>query len=566
MSWPQRVLWVLGLAACSGGEHKGTQHSESMDSARDSGHESDTDTDTDTDTDSDIDSDTGESWRSLLYPSDWAPGLSIPQEDGGPDAQLQDFSYAGYLAGEADLPEPALTAVVSVLDHGADSTGSTDSTAAVQAAIDLTSVDGGGTVYLPAGIYRIDGLLSIQASNVIIAGDGPEATFLSLTRSSTMSDTANIHFVGTQDVGPSIQIASDLAAGQTVIPLTDVDALNPGDSVGIGTVISAAFITEHGMDGFWTFADGERRTLFRRTLVAVDSDSSPPTVTIDVPTRYPLKTRDLSDIRLETGAISGCGIANLSVSTAVDWDAAWDADRSHAIEFEAVEDCWMSGVHSWAGPAGDGIHHLQSGGVIVNASRRVTIANSRLENAQNRGGGGNGYLFEVRQSNEVLIRDSVAMNGRHNFIQNWDFGTSGCVFLRTHSEGGEAWGDQTGSFTPPGMSEFHHALAMGNLIDSSTAEDGWAAVNRLVWSSGAGHTATETVFWNTRGGGSLTSLQFGRGYVIGTQDLDVRTVVTEVLDSVGTAPEDWVEGLGQATTLVPQSLYEDQLSRRTLSP
>jgi len=185
-----------------------------------------------------------------------------------------------------------------------------------------------------------------------------------------------------------------------------------------------------------------------------------------------------------------------------------------------------------------------------------------LQKAQNRGGGGNGYLFEVRQANEVLIRDSTGREGRHNFIQNWDFGTAGCVFLRTHSQGGEAWADSSGSFTPTGKSEFHHALAMGNLVDSSTADDGWAAINRLFWSTGAGHTATETVFWNTRGSGDLTSLQYGRGYIIGTEEVEVRTEVTEVLDSVGTAPEDWVEGLEQAATLQPQSLYEDQLRRR----
>ena len=30
----------------------------------------------------------------------------------------------------------------------------------------------------------------------------------------------------------------------------------------------------------------------------------------------------------------------------------------------------------------------------------------------------------------------------------------------------------------------------------------------------------------------------------------------------GTAPEDWSEGLGQGATLVPQSLFDDMLSRR----
>ena len=88
-------------------------------------------------------------------------------------------------------------------------------------------------------------------------------------------------------------------------------------------------------------------------------------------------------------------------------------------------------------------------------------------------------------------------------------------------------------------------------------------VNRLAWSSGAGHTATESVFWNLQGTGTLTSYQFGRGYVVGTDVAEVLTEVFDVYESARTAPEDFTEGLGQAATLEPASLYEDQKMRRT---
>ena len=44
---------------------------------------------------------------------------------------------------------------VSVLDFGADPTGVADSAAAIQNAINAVSLAGGGTVYVPAGIYKI---------------------------------------------------------------------------------------------------------------------------------------------------------------------------------------------------------------------------------------------------------------------------------------------------------------------------------------------------------------------------------------------------------------------------
>ena len=57
-------------------------------------------------------------------------------------------------------------------------------------------------------------------------------------------------------------------------------------------------------------------------------------------------------------------------------------------------------------------------------------------------------------------------------------------------------------------------------------------------------------------------IQFGDGYIIGTTDVIVETTVYDILDSAGTAPEDYTEGLDAGETLNPQSLYDDQLARR----
>lgn len=512
-------------------------------------------------------SDTGDSpepgtWRSALFPDDWRPGYGVVV--GEHFAQLQDFSYAGYQAGEVELPSVDLASAVSVLDFDADPTGTADSSAAIQAAIDAVAGEGGGVVYLPVGTYRVDGLLRVTHAGTVIVGDGPEFTRIGFTRHSAMTDTNHLQFSGHLIEGASIPLVVDGAVGETVLAVEDAAGLSVGEEVGIGMVITEAFRAEHEMDddGRWGFSADQRRTIFKRTIVAIDREMSPHRITIDVPLRYPIKVRDGADVRGESGAITECGLQDLSVSTAVDWDAAWENDRSHAIGFSDAKDCWVRNIESWAGPSGDGEHHLQSGGILIKRSRRMTVADSELANAQNRGGGGNGYLYELMQSDEILVRDCVGRAGRHNFIQNWDFGTTGCVFLRTLSEDGEAWGDSTGLWTPMGASEYHHALAMANLVDASEAHDGWAAKNRMHWSSGAGHSATECVFWNTRGTGSLESLQYGLGYVIGTEDLDVRTEVMDIFDSEGTSPEDWVEGIDEGNQLWPPSLYEEQRRRR----
>ena len=171
------------------------------------------------------------------------------------------------------------------------------------------------------------------------------------------------------------------------------------------------------------------------------------------------------------------------------------------------------------------------------------------------------HELEIRQSSEILTRDSSGTLGRHNFIQNWGFGTTGCVWLRVLSTGGENWLSPDFDFSVPAYSEYHHSLATANLFDQSVAEDGFKAANRLTESTGAGHSATECVFWNV-GGTIVTSRQYGRGYVIGTAPgMQVATNIG-TFDGAGTEPVDWVDGAGEGDTLTPPSLYEDQLARR----
>lgn len=488
-------------------------------------------------------------WYSRLYPESWTPEHTDTE-----GRFLHDFSYAGYHNGEQELPSLGSLSRYSVLDYGADPQGESDSTAAFHSAIEAAT--GGGIVWIPEGLYRIDGLLRIEHSNVTVAGEGPSKSRLWFTKSTSMTDQSSITFSGAVTQGQDMPLAQDNPSRAKEVHVNPAQSLQEGQDVALGWFITDDFVEEHGMSDYWTVFNGQWVPFFRRTVTAVDQER----VELDVPSRYTSKLRDNASLRIEEGYISECGIQDLSVANAIDFSQAILFDRAHAILFEDVKDCWMNNVHSFSPP--EQTEHLQSGGVKILASKRVTIIDSRMEQAQHRGGGGNGYLFEISQSSEILIQDSIGIAGRHNFIQNWGFGTSGCVFLRTESREGTAYIDETGDLSSVGFSEFHHSLAMANLIDSSTADDGWKAVNRLFYSSGSGHSATENVFWNTKGDGTLYSYQYGHGYVIGSTDIEVYTEVSDVYDSFGTAPEDFSEGLEEGSTLIPQSLYEDQLRKR----
>jgi hypothetical protein len=316
------------------------------------------------------------------------------------------------------------------------------------------------------------------------------------------------------------------------------------------------------MTGTWYSFNGQWKPFFRRQVKAVNLAVTPHEVTLDVPLRYPAKMRDQASLRKESGYLSECGIEHLALSNAVDWSAAWDFERVHVLAFLNAKDCWIRNVHSFESPlaAGTG-YHLQSGGIYLLSSKRITVTDCRLEQAQNRGDGGCGYLYEISKSSEVLTRDCVGVRGRHNFIQNWDFGTTGCVWLRCESDKGSCL---VGEIDPVGYvcdSEYHHSLSMACLVDQCTIRDGWNAENRQDWSSGAGITATQSAFWNTTGGGVLASWQYGWGYIVGTEGMILSTGLIGP-SAAGTSPEDFVEGVNTGDLLDPQSLYEDQLARR----
>ena len=495
-------------------------------------------------------------WRSALYPADWAPA--------GEDAEgrfLHDFSYAGYHNGPELPPSDSDAPVFEVMLMGPDAT------AAVQAAIDAASAAGGGIVSLPAGDFRLDDRLYIRASGVVLRGAGADQTRLQFTRVDDMAFAAYLTVGAVPVHGDHLALIADAPARGVTVTVADVGDLRVGDDIALGFEITPEFVEAHGMTGVWGPFNDTWQPFFRREIVGLDVEADPPTITVDVPLRYPLKTRDRASVRRESNLLSEVGVEGISVSTAVPYEAAWANAQANAIAFIGVKDAWMRDIGTFAAPEGYRIRrapeaHLRSGGIMVRDAKRVTIAHSHLAYPQNRGGGGNGYLYEVRQSSEILVRDSVGLAGRHNFIQNWGFGTSGCVWLRVHSSEGFALVEADSNLGRGAPSEFHHSLAMANLIDHSHFDDGWSANNRGAFSSGAGHSATENVIWNVSGVGNILSFQYGHGYVIGTAPELLVVTALPSLFGEGTAPEDWAEGLGAAATLTPASLYEDQLRRR----
>jgi hypothetical protein len=460
--------------------------------------------------------------------------------------------------------------VVDVTTKGALPGSGQDSRPAFVAAIAAVQSAGGGVVYVPDGEYLLSSPVTITASGVVIQGQSRAKTRLYFA--TIPNSQAGFLFKGkASPTGGQVALAADGVPRSKEVLVGDATGFAVGADVLVDFVITQAFIDEHGMGGLWdtgaNSALGLRKVFFRRTVVAVDTSSQPHRITLDVPLRYPAKVRDSAAIRLDSGALTECGVEHLSMNTVATASVAAANPRSHAIWFQHVQDAFVRDVGSYASPlAAEQTHHLQSGGVYVVESKRVTVAASAMEHAQNHGDNGAGYAFESSLSNEILFREDVASDVRHAFIQNWDFGSNGLVFLRCTASGDTAVNTP---FTVPGTSEFHHRLAMANLYDSTHDSSGFNAYNRQTDSSNSGHSSTQNVFWNISGDGPnsvLKSYQFGVGYIVGTTLITPRLTPDAIDQFFGyaakTDPLDYLEGQDQGATLQPPSLFDDQLARR----
>lgn len=518
-------------------------------------------------------------WRSALYPVDWTPDFR--------DAQgrfIHDFSYAGYHGGMADIPVSNRNFLdVTKEPYKADNTGKNDATKAIQSAInDVAGV--GGIVYLPAGLYKVssqngvNNVLSITSDNTVIRGDGHDKTFL-LNTSVNMRSKSIVNFSKKASwdtpVGEQVRLVSDLLFPTRTIPVENAGVFSSGDLVVIKSDITDEFRKEYNVGVHWNNLTKGPHLL--RTIVSVNNIDG--TVEIDVPTRGALRTKYNTRIFKVGEHLKECGVEYLAIANiqnpksagwgendyTIEGTGAYEVHGSSIIHFNNAENCWVKKVYTFCPEGNEEFIHILSNGISVDNSRYITVKDCNIQRSQYEGGGGNGYLYTVSGCDN-LFDNCVAEHGRHNFDIKSMTATGNVIH-------------KCKSINPSLASDCHMHLSVANLFDCFTADGDFIDASFRPWGSEKArhmYSTSESVIWNARGlkahpreNNLVVSLQYGNGYVIGTSGAvsSVRTTpVTGVLNNIeyNTSPEDWVEGQGLGTTLVPQSLYEDQLDRRKL--
>ena len=454
--------------------------------------------------------------------------------------------------------------------------------------------------------------LSINTSNIVLRGEGPEETFILNTStemrgSQIISVSAPSNFSWKHEESPSTSLLEDLPSPTTLIPVESTEGFQVGDYIIIRAEPTEEWIRERKEDqhSWIEYREKLGSIMYLRRIVAVDHDFGE--ITIDIPTRYALKVRDNARVYAKTGMITNVGLEKFSIGNVehpgqdgwgvLDFAApdseytkrlaegydldpdfakqrksAYDVHFSFAIVYFGVVDGWIDNVHSFQAEGNTRGSHLLSNAIRLKECLNVTVIDCSMSHTLYGGGGGNGYMFRLDNTNECLIQDCYAEAARHGYSLS-GMATSGNVFYRCTDKNTATQAGGDGRTTGRG-SDSHMYFSHSNLYDNCVADNSWFEARDRYFEkmSKPTHntTSAQTVFWNTTGLSNsfhpfvVWSEQGDYGYVVGTQGpvSGVRTDGNYAERKVVNDPVDHVEGIGEGSTLEPASLFQDQRLRR----
>jgi len=459
---------------------------------------------------------------------------------------VPDFSRAGYQGGGVSLPTRSSIPIVEVLEPNAEG----DDSPRIQAAIDAVAVrvqDSRGlrgAVLLRRGHYRLSKTLTIQASGVVLRGEGRGADG-TVIRSEVSDRQGRILEVGSSEsavpraaLDPCrTAITMDyVPVGAMRITVKSAAGYRVGDTVSIAREPNARWVGPEGIDTAryrWTPSD--YAVYSERVVTAVDHD----TVTLDAPIMDAIETRfgGGSVYRTDPIRISHVGIEDLRLEGNPETgtvNGTADSGPFTALRLGAIYDSWVRDVT---------VRYVSHGFVTRNGAQFNTLQDiAYLDPRYGETQGARRYVF-LYEGNAAfnLIQRCYNQGGRHTFVIGARVPGPN-VFLDCL-----AVGDSNDSGP-------HHRWSTGTLYDNTKGYM-LRAQNRRYSGTGHGWAGAQQMFWNTE----------HDIYVVQAPPFAMNWSVGQVGASAPgkfppEEPAGIVQSMGQAVS--PRSLYLQQLRDR----
>ena len=449
---------------------------------------------------------------------------------------LPDFSRVGYFASDREIPNVPVVKTVGP---------SADAEKQIQDAIDelskkpLDKNNLRGVVFLKKGSYIINNKINIQASGIVLRGEGDETRLVA-------AGTVNrplIEVTGKGKVeevkGTRTKITDEyIPSGSTSFSVADAKLYKAGNRIIVFRPGTDQWIKDLKMDqiegraGTKQWEAHEYNLQYERVITKTEGNK----IFIDNPIVMAMESKygggEIYKYNFE-GRLTNVGIENLSCESEYTSDTAenhaWDA-----VSFDKIEQGWVKNVrakyfayscvhlHPWA--------------------KNISVLDCQCTDHKSVITGGRRYSF-CNEGQQNLFINCHAADGRHDFVtQARTCGPNvfyNCTAIRTHADIGP-----------------HHRWSSGTLFDNIVTDGEINIQDRGNYGSGHGWVGVTQVLWNCTAKSATVQSPWvnGKNYCIGLNGAKAPGRFKDRPDG------EW-EGQNKPG-LAPQSLYLAQLKTR----
>ena len=454
---------------------------------------------------------------------------------------IPDFSRVGYHQGDKAFPKIPVVKTISA--------SQSDDRETIQQAIDELSKKEAdkngyrGTILLKKGSYKISSALKINASGIVLQGEGNDKDGTRLI--ATSKEKSSLIVVSGQGSLKEISntrkkiTTSYVPLGATSFEIAASAGLKVGDQIVVFRPGTQNWISDLKMDQIverqgtkqWQ-GGGEYDLKFERKITKIIGN----TISIDNPIVMAMETKygggEIYKSSFE-GRISEVGVENIRFES----EFAHDTDENHAwvaVEINKAENCWVKNVVSY--------YFANSCVSVGKDAKYITVTDSKCFDAKSVITGSRRYSFN-NDGQLNLFMNLETTEGRHDFVTGARvLGPNvfyNCKSSKTHADIGP-----------------HHRWAVGTLYDNVSTDGQINAQDRGKMGSGHGWSGANQVFWNCTAKEATIQNPWvsAKNYAIGLQGKKSSGSIPDREDG------EW-EGQNKPG-LTPKSLYTAQLNAR----
>ncbi|MBE7019956.1 MAG: hypothetical protein E7411_00790 [Ruminococcaceae bacterium] len=406
--------------------------------------------------------------------------------------KLSDFSYAGYYAGDIELPETKDLPVVSEISP----TGTEDDTSHIQAAIDKAFNTEGDlkVVKLKAGKYRLPDPIYIK-SGVLLSGEGqgPNGTVLFASKPSQYSP---VHIEGAEpndDTTKKYYLTDDyVKSGSKTVHVSMEDALDlkVGDEIAIYYTVTDEWCEAMDMVGVINVYDndtgwksGDVSMVTERKITAVNGNE----ITVDFGFFVPYITELTPTYFVKTSdekRVENAGVENLRIESFYNGSPTDEEHATIAITIRYAKNIFVRDITS---------KYFYFGAVQANKrTKQITVRNCSCLDPVSTVAGSRRYSFHASYSaQQILYTGCYSYDGRHDFATSREV-TGPVAFVDNVADSSNTSSETHGTWST--------GVLYDNLYQIKNFTKGFIAnANRGIYGTAVsqGWTSAGCVIWNS---------------------------------------------------------------------